>query len=135
MLPRTIGPYTWLALIRWLLPHPYCRCDHNPWPGVPIQQPCSRGMQRGNLPSVPEPLQFRLIDAAADAAGIDQAVVRIVISEQQSADIRAGPFGVGPADHHEFLAVQAFHFKPQAAIAGRIRVAALLSNAGPPLHY
>jgi hypothetical protein len=32
----------------------------------------------------------------------------------------------GPADHHELLAVQAFHFKPQAAIAGRVgRIGAL----------
>src|SRR6516225_12497018 len=26
----------------------------------------------------------------------------------------------GPAGHHEFLAVQAFHFEPQAAIAGSV---------------
>ena len=26
----------------------------------------------------------------------------------------------GPADHHEFFAVQAFHLPPQAAIAGRM---------------
>ena len=44
--------------------------------------------------------------------------------EQQRPEPRAAPFRIGPADHHEFLAVQAFHFEPQAAVTrgvGRIR--------------
>src|SRR5262249_61433770 len=41
---------------------------------------------------------------------------------------RPRPFGIGPADHHELLAVQAFHFQPQAAIAGGVRRVASLRN-------
>jgi hypothetical protein len=32
------------------------------------------------------------------------------------------------ADHHELLAVQAFHFQPQTAIAGGVRRIAALRN-------
>ena len=37
-----------------------------------------------------------------------------------------GAFGIGPADHHELLTVQAFDCEPQTAIAGGIgRIGAL----------
>jgi len=40
------------------------------------------------LKPAPQPLQFRLRDAGAGAAGIDQPAARIVIREQQGAEIR-----------------------------------------------
>ena len=44
----------------------------------------------------------------------------IVIAEHQSAEKRPRAFGIGPADHHEFLAVQAFDLEPQPAVAKRV---------------
>ena len=69
----------------------------------------------------PKALQLRLIDAGADAAGKDKTAVGIVMAKQQGAELGARAFGIGPADHNKFLAVQAFDLQPQAAIAGRIR--------------
>jgi len=58
------------------------------------------------------------------------ASVRIVVGEQQRAEPRPRPFGIGPADHHEFLALQAFDVDPEAAIAGCVgRIGALGDDA------
>src|SRR3984893_10591155 len=62
-----------------------------------------------------------LADARACASGVNQPPVRIVIGEQQRPEPGQGTFGIGPADHHELLAVQAFDLEPQETIAGRIR--------------
>ena len=43
------------------------------------------------------------------------------------------PFGNGPADHHDLLAVQAFDFQPKAAIAGAPRCIDALRD--DPLHF
>ena len=51
------------------------------------------------LQPAPQPLELRLVDAGADAAGIDQLAVGIVVGEQQGAEIRPRAFGIGPADH------------------------------------
>jgi len=59
-------------------------------------------------------------DAGTGAAGIDQPAARIVIREQQGAEIRPPSFGLGPADHDKLRAVEAFDLAPEAAIAGRI---------------
>src|SRR5262249_30704669 len=56
----------------------------------------------------------------ADAAGIDQPAIRIIVAEQQRPEPGPGAFGIGPADHHELLAVQAFDFEPQAPITGSV---------------
>ena len=40
-----------------------------------------------------------LLEAGADAAGIDQASTRIVIGGQQGAEKGPRAFGIGPADH------------------------------------
>jgi hypothetical protein len=37
-------------------------------------------------------------------AGIDEPSIRIVVGEQQRAEPWPRAFGIGPADHHEFLA-------------------------------
>src|ERR1700730_7922544 len=79
------------------------------------------GVGSKRLQPSPQPLQLRLLDAGADAAGIDQPAVAIVVGEQQSAEPWPGAFGIGPADEDKFLAVQAFDLNPQAAVAGRIR--------------
>jgi hypothetical protein len=42
------------------------------------------------------------------------------VGEQQRPEPGPGAFGIGPADHHELLAVQAFDFEPQATIAGSV---------------
>jgi hypothetical protein len=39
---------------------------------------------------------------------------------EQRAEPRPRASGIGPADNHEFLAVQAFDLEPQAAVAGRV---------------
>src|SRR5262249_3050811 len=68
----------------------------------------------------PQPLELRVIDAAAHAAGIDQPSFRIVIAEQQGTEIGPPSFRLAPADHDKFRPVEAFDLAPQAAIAGRI---------------
>jgi hypothetical protein len=79
---------------------------------------------------VPQPLELGGVDAGAGAAGIDQPSIRIVISEQQRAEIRPPSFGISPADHDKFLAVEAFDLEPDAAIAGRIgRIGAFRNDA------
>jgi hypothetical protein len=62
--------------------------------------------------------KFGIVNARAGAARVDQPAIRVVIGKQQRAEPGPGAFGISPADHHEFLAVQAFDFQPHAAIAG-----------------
>jgi len=57
----------------------------------------------------------------ADAPGIDELAVIRVVAEQERAKMRPRAFRVGPADHHEFLPVDALSLAPQAAIARRVR--------------
>jgi uncharacterized protein YbaA (DUF1428 family) len=72
------------------------------------------------LQAAPQPLKLGGVDAGAGAAGIDQPAARIIVGEQQRAEIRPPAFGIGPAHHHKFLAVQASDLEPQAAVAGRV---------------
>ena len=58
-----------------------------------------------------------MLDSNLDSHGIIQGCRKAeveVISSARFITLR------GPADHDEFLAVQAFHFEPQAAIAGSV---------------
>jgi hypothetical protein len=72
------------------------------------------------LKAAPQPFKFGMVDAGPRSSGIDQAVIRVVIGEQQRPEPGPAPFGIGPAGYHELLAVQAFDFKPQTAIARRV---------------
>ena len=82
------------------------------------------------LQPAPQSLQLRLIDAGADAAGIDQAPAGIVVGEQQGAEKGARAFWIGPADDDKFLAMKAFDLTPQAAIPRRVgRIGALRDDA------
>jgi hypothetical protein len=72
------------------------------------------------LQPAPQARELRLLDAGAGAAAIDEASFRIVIGEQQRAQPRPGPFGIGPSHDNKFFAVEAFGFNPQAAVAGRV---------------
>jgi len=75
-------------------------------------------------------LQLGLLDPSPDPAGVDEAPVRIVVGEQQSAKVRSRALGVRPSDHHEFLTVQAFDLDPQPAVAGRVgRIGAFRDDA------
>jgi len=42
------------------------------------------------------------------------------LSEQRRSEKGVRAFGIGPADHHKFFAVEALDLEPQAAIAGRV---------------
>ena len=53
---------------------------------------------RKRLQPLPQSFKLGPLDAAAGAAGIDQPFIRIVISEQQRAEIRPPFFPIGPAD-------------------------------------
>ena len=68
-----------------------------------------------------QPLKLRSLDAGTGPAGIDQPAIGIVVGEQQRAEIGPASFGIGLADHHEFLAVQTFDLAPEAAVAGDVR--------------
>ena len=62
-----------------------------------------------------------MADAGSGTASVNEPRVGIIIGKQQSPKMGPRSFGIGPADHHELLAVQAFHFQSLAAIAGRVR--------------
>ena len=67
-------------------------------------------------------------DAGAGAAGVNEPPIGIVIGEQQGPEKGPRAFRIGPADHHELLAVQAFDFQPQAAVAGCVGRIGLLRD-------
>jgi hypothetical protein len=54
---------------------------------------------RKRLQAAPQPLKLGGVDAGADAAGINQTSVGIVVGEQQRAEVWPPAFGIGPADH------------------------------------
>jgi hypothetical protein len=58
--------------------------------------------------------------SGADPAGIDEPPVGAVVPQQQRADERAAALGVGPADDHEFLPVEALGLEPEPALAREI---------------
>ena len=60
------------------------------------------------------------MNSGSNATRINKPPVWIVISQEQGPEPWASAFGIGPAAHHEFLAVQAFGLAPQVAIAGRV---------------
>jgi hypothetical protein len=62
----------------------------------------------------------RPFNAGADAAGEDQPAVGRVVAEEQNAEMRPAALWIGPADHDEFLPVEALRLDPDAAVAGRI---------------
>ena len=65
--------------------------------------------------------------------GINKLASRIVVPEQQRADIRAAAFGVGPADDDKFIAVEVFGLEPGPAIARAVRgIEALRDDALEP---
>jgi len=72
------------------------------------------------LKSPPEPMKLGVVHAGADAAGVDQPAIGVVIGEQERAEMRPPPLGIGPADDDKFITVQAFDLAPQAAIARRV---------------
>ena len=70
------------------------------------------------LNAAPQAFELGIVDACPGVALVNQPTVSIVIGEQQRPEPGPGPFGIGPADDHKFLAVQAFDFQPQPAIVG-----------------
>jgi hypothetical protein len=52
-----------------------------------------------------------------DPAGVYEPAVGVVVPEQERADKRAAALGVGPADDHKFLPVEAFGLEPQPALS------------------
>ena len=61
--------------------------------------------------------QLRGIEPGADAAGIAQFSLRIVIADEERAEAFPAAVGIGEADDHELLAIAAFDFEPAAAAA------------------
>src|SRR5688500_5401544 len=51
------------------------------------------------------------------AAGVDETAVRGVVGEEQRPEMRARALRIGPANHDEFLTVQALDLAPDAAVA------------------
>src|SRR5829696_685455 len=46
--------------------------------------------------------------------------VRGVVGEEQRPEMRTRALGVGPADHHKLLTVQALDLAPETAVAGLV---------------
>src|SRR5271167_1094586 len=61
-----------------------------------------------------------MVNSSSVAPGINQPPGWIVIRKQQRSEPGPRALGIGPADHHELLAVLALDLHTQAAIAGRI---------------
>ena len=70
--------------------------------------------------------QLRRIEAGADAAGVAQLALRVIIADEQRAKTLAAAFGIGVADHDELLAIAAFDLEPAAASPRPV-------GLGPPL--
>jgi len=62
------------------------------------------------LKASPQTFKLLMVDASTDATGVNEPTIRIVVAEQKRPQSRTRAFRIGPADHHELLAVQAFHF-------------------------
>jgi hypothetical protein len=70
--------------------------------------------------------------ACADAPSVDKPSRIVVIGQQESADVRPGPFGLAVADNDEFLLLIALGVAPKLPIAGRkARIRALRDDALP----
>jgi hypothetical protein len=69
-------------------------------PAVARRRDVERHLGNGQrLKAMPQPFKLGMIDASPRASGIDQAIFRVVIGEQQRPEPGPGPFGIGPADH------------------------------------
>ena len=55
--------------------------------------------------------------AGAGATGVVQPSVFGVVAQQQGADVRPASLGIGPANDHELLAVEALRLDPDPAVA------------------
>ena len=51
------------------------------------------------MQAAPQPLEFGMVDAGPRTSGIDQAIIRVVTSEQERPEPGPAPFEIGPADH------------------------------------
>jgi hypothetical protein len=69
-------------------------------------------LDRQRLKALVQRRQRLLAYAGADAPGVKQTSVRFVVCEQQRAEVKARPFGVGPADDNELLTIEALRFAP-----------------------
>ena len=88
-----------------------------------------RHLVRGERPQfIQQGRQLGYRHARAGAAGIDQLAVIPIVAELQRAEGRARPFRIGPADDHEFLAVQKLGLDPDAAVAGQVGLVDLLRD-------
>jgi hypothetical protein len=67
-----------------------------------------------------QPAKLRVLDSGPDATGINEPADRVVIRQQERSEPGTRALGIGPANHHELLAVLTLDLEPQAAMAGRI---------------
>src|SRR5206468_8925014 len=72
--------------------------------------------------------QLRRIEPRADAAGIAQISLRIVITDDERTKAFPAAVGIGEADDHELLAIAAFDLEPAAAAPRSVRVGPALRD-------
>ena len=70
----------------------------------------------------------------ADAAGVMQAKVRVVIAEMQRAEAGAAAARRSPAEHDELFAPLAFHLQPAMVAAGAVGRVCLFADDAFQLH-
>src|ERR1700730_12278422 len=63
----------------------------------------------------------RLVETRPDARDEAQRAVRLILAEQERAEMRAGTLGVGPTPDNEMVEHGAFYFEPVAATGPSIR--------------
>ena len=91
----------------------------------PFGQGNGRLRLRQGLESSVQLDQLAGVETGADAAGIAQLSLRVIIAHEQCAEALPASFGIRIADNHELLAIAAFGFDPAAAAPRPVRL-------GPP---
>ena len=81
--------------------------------------------ERGGAPLEPaqaraQALEGGVVEAGADAAGVDETAVAVVHAEEQRAKLGARTLRVGIAADHELLPGHALHLEPRRSPAGRV---------------
>ena len=88
----------------------------------------ARGIGAKAVEAVAQHAQRIVGEAGADAAGIVQPALRVVVAEVERAQAGAAAGGFGPAEDQQLLAAGALHLQPVVAAAGTVGSVGLLAD-------
>ena len=72
--------------------------------------------------------QLRRIEAGADATGITQLALRVMVAHEQRTEAFAAAFGIGEPDDNKLLAIAALDLEPAAAPPRPVRLSPALRD-------